>query len=109
MGCNCKNNNKRQTKTIVVNNETIIVEEPMTLESLIGDGTPPFTRQEVQRAQDFLNGITSSYEEKAYVYEFHNKYHREQLQPSCAVCLPRIQTRINEMAKILDNYDKKNI
>lgn len=108
MGCNCKNNNKRQTKTVVVNNETIIETEPMTLESLIGDELPPFTRDEVNRALDYLAGITSSYEEKTYLYDFHNKYHREQLQPSCAVCLPRIQSRINDMKKILDTYDQKN-
>jgi hypothetical protein len=107
MSCGCKNNNKRQTKTVVVNNETIIQEE-MTLEALIGDSQPPFTRQEVQRAQDFLNGITNSYEEKIYLYEFHNRFHRETLQPSCAVCLPRIQSRINDMKIILDNYDKAN-
>jgi hypothetical protein len=106
--CNCKNNNKRQTKTIVVNNETIITPEPMTLETLIGDSQPPFTRQEVQRAQDYLNGLTSSYQEKIYLYEFHNKYHRETLQPSCSVCLPRITDRINQMAKILNDYDTKN-
>jgi hypothetical protein len=107
LSCGCKQN-KRQTKTIVVNNETIIQEE-MTLEALIGDGVPPFTRQEVQRAQDFLNGITNSYQEKIYLYEFHNKYHRETLQPSCSVCLPRITDRINQMGKILDNYDKKSL
>jgi hypothetical protein len=107
MGCNCKNNNKRQTKTIVVNNETIIQEE-MTLETLIGDSQPPFTRQEVQRAQDYLNGITNSYQEKIYLYEFHNRFFREQLKPSCSVCLPRITDRINQMGKILDNYDKAN-
>jgi hypothetical protein len=105
--CNCKKNN-RQTKTIVVNNETIIQEEKMDLQTLIGDDVIPFTRQEVQRAQDFLNGITNSYQEKIYLYEFHNKYHRETLQPSCSVCLPRITDRINQMAKILDDYDKKN-
>jgi hypothetical protein len=107
MGCSCKGGGKPQTKTKVVNNETIIQEE-ITLETLIGDGVPPFTRQEVQRAQDYINGITNSYEEKAYLYEFHNKYHRETLQPSCAVCIPRIQDRINQMGKILDNYDKAN-
>lgn len=107
MGCNCKGN-KSQIKTKVVDNQTIIEPEPMTLESLIGDQTPPFTRQEVQRALDYLNGITSSFEEKIYLYEFHNKYHREQLLPSCAVCLPRIQSRINDMIKILDTYDQKN-
>jgi hypothetical protein len=108
MGCNCKGN-KRQTKTVVVNNEVHIQTEPMTLESLIGDQQPPFTRQEVQRALDYLAGITSSYDEKLYLYDFHNKYHREQLQPSCAVCLPRIQSRINDMKIILDNYDKKSL
>jgi hypothetical protein len=107
MGCGCKQNT-RQTKTKVINNETIIEVEPMTLETLIGDDKPPFTRQEVQRAQDYLNGITNSYEEKLYLYEFHNKYHRETLQPSCSVCLPRITDRINQMGKILDNYDKAN-
>jgi hypothetical protein len=108
MGCGCKQNT-RQTKTKVINNETIIEVEPITLETLIGDDKPPFTRQEVQRAQDYLNGITNSYEEKLYLYEFHNKYHRETLQPSCAVCLPRITDRINQMAKILYDYDKKSL
>jgi hypothetical protein len=108
MGCGCKQNT-RQTKTKVINNETIIEPEPMTLETLIGDSQPPFTRQEVQRAQDFLNGITNSYQEKIYLYEFHNKYHRETLQPSCSVCLPRITDRINQMAKILNDYDKKSL
>jgi len=108
MGCNCKQN-RPQTKTKVINNETIIEPEPMTLEALIGDSQPPFTRQEVQRAQDYLNGLTNSYEEKIYLYEFHNKYHRETLQPSCSVCLPRITDRINQMAKILDDYDKKSL
>ena len=109
MSCGCKNNNKRQTKTVVVNNETIIQTEPMTLQTLIGDSTPPFTREELNRALDYLAGLTNSYDEKLYLYEFHNKYHREQLQPSCAVCLPRIQDRINTMKTILDNYDKANI
>ena len=108
MGCNCKNNNNRQTKTIVINNETIIQPEPMTLESMIGDEQPPYTRAEVNRALDYLAGITNSYEEKIHLYEFHNKYHREQLKPSCSVCLPRIQDRINTMKKILDNYEQKN-
>ena len=107
MSCGCKNN-KRQTKTVVVNNETIIQPEPMTLQSMIGDEQPPYTRQELNRALDYLAGITNSYEEKIYLYEFHNKYHREELKPSCAVCLPRIQSRINDMKTILDNYDKAN-
>ena len=80
----------------------------MTLQSLIGDNKPPFTREEVNRAIEYLNGITNSFEEKIYLYDFHNKYHREQLQPSCAVCLPRIQSRINDMKSILDLYDQKN-
>lgn len=107
--CNCKNNNKRQTKTVVVNNETIIQSEPMTLESMIGDEQPPYTREELNRALDYLAGITNSYKEKIYLYEFHNKYHRETLQPSCSVCLPRITDRINQMRKILDNYDKAHL
>lgn len=106
--CSCKNNNK-QTKTKVENNTTIIEPDPMTLESMIGDSTPPFSREEVNRALNFLNGITNSYEEKVFLYQFHNTYHREQLQPSCAVCIPRIQSRINDMKTILDNYDKKII
>ncbi len=109
MGCNCKNNNRRQTKTIVINNEVIIQPEPMTLESMIGDEQPPYTRDQINRALDYLAGITNSYEEKIHLYEFHNKYHREQLKPSCAVCLPRIQSRINDMKKILDNYEQKNL
>ena len=108
MSCGCKNNNKRQTKTVVVNNETIIEPDKMDLQILLGDEQPPFTRQEVQRAQDYLNGITNSYEEKIKLYEFHNRFFREQLQPSCSVCLPRIQSRINDMKIILDNYDQKN-
>lgn len=107
MGCNCKGN-KPQIKTKVVDNQNIIESEPMTLQSLIGDEKPPFTREEVNRAIEYLNGITNSFEEKIYLYDFHNKYHREQLQPSCAVCLPRIQSRINDMKSILDLYDQKN-
>lgn len=106
--CSCKNNN-RQTKTIVINNETIIQPDPLTLQSMIGNEQPPFTRQEVNRALDYLNGTTNSYEEKLYLYEFHNKYHREELKPSCSICLPRIQERINTMKTILDNYDKENL
>jgi hypothetical protein len=106
MGCNCKN--KRETiKTKVINNETIITPEKMTLETMIGDEKPPFTIQEVQRAINFINGLTTSYEEKLYVYEFHNKYHREQLKPSCSVCLPRIQARMNDMMTILKKYEEK--
>ena len=104
--CNCKNNNKRQTKTIVVNNETIIQTEQMDLQTLIGEGLPPFTRAEVNRALDYLNGLTNSFEEKINLYEFHNRFFREQLKPSCSVCLPRIQSRINDMVKILNDYDK---
>ena len=107
MGCNCKGN-RPSTKTKIVDNTTIIEPEKLTLQNMIGDEKPPFTRSEVERAIDFLNGITSSYEEKIYLYEFHNKYHREELKPSCAVCLPRIQARINDMKKILDDYEQKN-
>lgn len=107
MSCNCKGN-RPSTKTKIVDNSTIIEPEKLTLQNMIGDEKPPFTRSEVQRAIDFLNGITSSYEEKIYLYEFHNKYHREELKPSCSVCLPRIQARINDMKKILDDYEQKN-
>jgi ATP-dependent 26S proteasome regulatory subunit len=106
MGCNCKNK-RENIKTTVINNETIITPEKMTLETMIGDEKPPFTRQEVQRAIDYINGITTSYNEKLYVYEFHNKYHREQLKPSCSVCLPRIQARMNDMMTILKKYEEK--
>jgi ATP-dependent 26S proteasome regulatory subunit len=106
MGCNCKNK-RENIKTTVINNETIITTEKMTLETMIGDEKPPFTRQEVQRAIDYINGITTSYNEKLYVYEFHNKYHREQLKPSCSVCLPRIQARMNDMMTILKKYEEK--
>ena len=106
--CNCKKNNKSQTKTVVVNNETIIQTEQMDLQSLIGESTPPFTRAEVNRALNYLAGITNSYEEKINLYDLHNRFFREQLKPSCAVCLPRIQSRINTMAKILNDYDEKN-
>lgn len=92
-----------------MNNETIIEPEKMDLQTLIGESTPPFTRQELNRALDYLAGITNSYQEKIYLYEFHNKYHRETLQPSCSVCLPRIQDRINTMKNILDNYDKAHL
>ena len=108
MSCGCKNNNKRQTKTVVVNNETIIEPEKMDLQTLIGESTPPFTRAEVNRALDYLNGLTNSYEEKINLYEFHNRFFREQIKPSCAVCIARIQSRINDMKTILDNYDKAN-
>jgi len=107
MGCNCKGS-RPQTRTKIVENTTIIQPEPITLEYMIGDEKPPFSRQDVQRAIDFLNGITSSFEEKIYLYEFHNKYHREQLKPSCSVCLPRIQTRVFEMSKILDKWESNN-
>jgi ATP-dependent 26S proteasome regulatory subunit len=106
MGCNCKNK-RENIKTTVINNETIITPEKMTLETMIGDDKPPFTKEEVERAMDYLNGITSSYNEKLYVYEFHNKYHREQLKPSCSVCLPRIQARMNDMMTILKKYEEK--
>jgi hypothetical protein len=106
MGCNCKNQ-RQNTKTKIINNETIVIPEKMTLETLIGDEAPPFTKEEVERAMDYLNGITSSYEEKIYLYQFHNKYHREQLQPSCSVCLPRIQARINDMLAIIKKYEEK--
>jgi hypothetical protein len=106
MGCNCKNQ-RQNTKTKIINNETVVIAEKMTLETLIGDDKPPFTKEEVERAMDYLNGITSSYEEKIYLYQFHNKYHREQLQPSCAVCLPRIQARINDMLAIIKKYEEK--
>lgn len=92
-----------------MNNETIIEPEKMDLQTIIGESTPPFTRQELNRALDYLAGITNSYQEKIYLYEFHNKYHRETLQPSCSVCLPRIQDRINTMKNILDNYDKAHL
>ena len=106
--CNCKKNNKSQTKTVVVNNETIIEPEKMDLQILIGESTPPFTRTEVNRALNYLAGITNSYEEKINLYDLHNRFFREQLKPSCSVCLPRIQSRINDMKTILDNYDKAN-
>lgn len=108
MACSCKGGARPQQKSKVINNEIHITPEPLTLESMIGDEIPPYTRQEVQRALDYLNGITNSYNEKNYLYEFHNKYHRETLQPSCSVCIPRIQERIKTMLKILNDYDKKN-
>jgi hypothetical protein len=105
LGCGCKN--KIQTTTKIINEEIHIVSEP--LEAMIGDDQPPFTREEIERAMDYLNGITNSYEEKIFLYEFHNRYFREQLKPSCSVCIPRIQDRINSMLKILNDYDKKNL
>lgn len=106
MGCNCKGGARPQQETKVINKVIHITPEPITLEAMIGQETPPFKRDEVNRALDYINGITSSYEEKTYLYDFHNRFHRETLQPSCSVCLPRIQARINDMSKILDQFEK---
>jgi hypothetical protein len=99
MSCKkCGSTKKEPIKTIMVNNTIEIIPERITLD---------YTREELDRALNYLNGLTSGYEEKLYLYEFHNKHNSEQLKPSCAVCLPRLQTRINNMKKILDEYERE--
>jgi hypothetical protein len=105
MSCTKCKSKRTPVQTIVVNESVEIIPEPITLQSIVEEPKQlNFTRAELRRAIDFLEGRTSGHEEKAYLYEFHNKHHREQLKPSCAMCLPRIQTRLYEMKKILEEY-----
>lgn len=99
MSCGKCKSKREPVKTIMVNKVVEIIPEKVKLE---------YTREEINRAMDYLNGITNTYEEKLFLYEFHNKHNNEQLKPSCSVCLPRLQTRIINMKKILDEYERGN-
>jgi hypothetical protein len=86
MGCGCKSKPVPQT-----NFAPIQVQQVPTVE------TVNYTREELNRALNYINGGDQSPTERTWLYNFHNQHNNEQLIPSCHQCYPRVQARIIDM------------
>lgn len=98
MGCNCKSNQQVQRKPqiITVNDVTEIVEP----------AKPPYTREELNRALNYVRGITNSPDERKYTIQFHNQHFSEQLVPSCSTCWERVKSRMEHFNQKLTFYEE---
>ena len=56
-----------------------------------------FTRDEINRAMNYVNGVDQSPTERSWLYNFHNQHHNEQVIPSCSQCYERVRDRIIDM------------
>ena len=84
--CNCKQ--KPVPKTTFA---PIQVQQVATVE------TVNYTREELNRALNYVNGIDQSPQERSWLYNFHNRHHNEQVIPSCHQCYDRVRARIIDM------------
>ena len=73
MGCNCKQKQQHSRPQIIQEGNVNVISEP---------AKPPFTREEINRALNYVRGVTNSPEERKWTINFHNSHFSEQLIPS---------------------------
>lgn len=97
MGCGCKKKPEEpKTEVITLNGVTEIMDPQ----------EPPYTREELNRALNYVNGVTTSAEERRFTINFHNQHSQEQLVPSCTTCWSRVKTRMDNMNQKLTFYEQ---
>ena len=85
--CNCKQKPVPQTEFAPIQVQQVSTQiEPVT-----------YTREEMNRALNYVNGIDQSPQERSWLYNFHNQHHNEQLASSCHQCYDRVRARIFDM------------
>lgn len=95
MGCNCKSGQQQQRPKVIIDNGEI--KNP---------SKPNYSREEIQRAINYIRGITNSPQERKWVIQFHNQHFSEQLIPSCSTCWERVNTRIEHLNQKLTFYEE---
>ena len=84
--CNCKQKPVPKTTFAPIQVQQVSTPEPVN-----------YTREELNRALNYVNGIDQSPQERSWLYNFHNKHHNEQVIPSCHQCYDRVRARIIDM------------
>ena len=96
MGCNCKQKQHARPQ-IIREGEINVISEPTK---------PPYTREEINRAINYVRGITNSPEERKWTINFHNSHFSEQLIPSCSSCWERVKSRMEHFNEKLRFYEE---
>ena len=98
MGCNCKQKQQTYSKPQIIREGDVMeIREP---------AKPDYTRAEINRAIDYVRGISNSAEERKFTINFHNKHFSEQLVPSCSTCWERVKTRMEHLNQKLSFYEQ---
>ena len=84
--CNCKQKPVPKTTFAPIQVQQVSTPEPVN-----------YTREELNRALNYVNGIDQSPQERSWLYNFHNRHHNEQVIPSCHQCYDRVRARIIDM------------
>ncbi len=96
MGCNCKQ--KQHSRPVIIQEGNVNV--------LSQPSKPNYTRNEINRAINYVRGVTNSPEERKWTLNFHNSQFSEQLIPSCASCWERVKTRMEHLNQKLTEYEQ---
>lgn len=97
MGCNCKNKQTQSKPQIIREGQVNVISEPKE---------PPYTREEINRALNYVRGVTNSPDERKWTINFHNSHFSEQLIPSCSTCWERVKSRMEHFNQTLTFYEE---
>lgn len=96
MGCNCKQ--KQHSRPQIIQEGTVnVISEP---------AKPPYSREEINRAINYVRGISNSSQERKWTIDFHNSHFSEQLIPTCSTCWERVKTRMEHFNQKLTFYEE---
>lgn len=97
MPCGCKQKPEQPKPQVVNLNGVTEIMDPQK---------PPYSREEVNRALNYVNGITNSPEERKWTINFHNEHSQEKLVPTCSTCWDRVKARVDNMNQKLTFYEE---
>jgi hypothetical protein len=97
MGCNCKSKQVQSKPQIIREGDITVISQP---------SKPNYSREEINRAINYVRGVTNAPEERRWTVNFHNSHFSEQLIPSCASCWERVKSRMEHLNQKLTEYEQ---
>ena len=96
MGCNCKQ--KQSSRPVIIQEGNVnVISQP---------SKPNYTREEINRAINYVRGITNSAEERKWTMNFHNQHFSDKQIPTCSSCWERVKTRMEHLEQKLSFYEQ---
>jgi hypothetical protein len=97
MGCNCKSQQVQSRPQIIREGTVNIVSQP---------SKPNYTREQIDRALNYVREITNSPMERKWTMDFHNSQFSDHQVPNCVNCWERVKTRMEHLNEKLTEYEQ---
>jgi hypothetical protein len=97
MGCNCKSGQSQSKPQIIREGNVNVISQP---------SKPNYTRDEINRAINYVRGVSNSPTDRKWTMDFHNSHFSEKLIPNCSTCWERVKTRMEHLNQKLTEYEQ---